>query len=182
MPREVDILSYLPPVLHEIKELVEIANVENKLLEATWQAIEDSFNNRFIMLATEEGLARREKMLKIKVPATDSIETRRFRLLTRYQEQAPYTNRVLKQLLDSLLGEGQYELKRDVAAKTINVKIELTVKGQFDAVVVMLERITPQNMILTVELRFNQNSKLANYTHAQLAAFTHRHLREEVLN
>lgn len=182
MPREVDILSYLPPVLHGIKELVEIANVENKLLEATWQAIEDSFNNRFILSATEEGLARREKMLKIKVPATDSIETRRFRLLTRYQEQAPYTYRVLKQLLDSLLGEGQYEMNRDAASKTLTVKIELTVKGQFDAVVVMLERITPQNMVLTVELRYNQYSKLTQYTHDQLSAFTHRHLREEVMN
>ncbi|MGN4125961.1 putative phage tail protein [Lysinibacillus sphaericus] len=109
------------------------------------------------------------------------IETRKFRILTRYQEQAPYSYRVLKQLLDSLLGEGQYELKRDVAAKTLSVKIELTVKGMFDAVVVMLERITPQNMALTVQLRYNQHSTLARYTHAQLAAFTHKQLREEVM-
>lgn len=181
MPREVDILSYLPPVLHEIKELVEIANVENKLLVSTWQAIEDSFNNRFIMSATEEGLARRERMLKIIVPATDSIETRRFRLLTRYQEQAPYTYLVLKQLLDSLLGEGQYVINRDAANKTLSVKIELTVKGQFDAVLSMLERITPQNMVLKVELRYNQNSLLEALAHSQLAGFTHEQLRSEVV-
>ncbi|MEH7392387.1 putative phage tail protein [Bacillus sp. JJ1474] len=182
MAREVNVLSYLPPILHEIKELIIISNAENPVLEALWQEIENTLNNKFVISANEDGIGRYEKMLKLNVPATDTLETRRFRILTRYQEQAPYTNQVLKQLLDSLLGAGQYELKRDVAAKTLSVKIELSVKGQFDAVVVMLERITPQNMVLTVELRYNQNSKIAKYTHAQLAAFTHRHLREEVLN
>ncbi|MBY0122144.1 putative phage tail protein [Bacillus sp. S/N-304-OC-R1] len=182
MAREVNILGYLPPVLHEIKELVQIANVENPVLESVWQEIENTLNNQFVISANEKGAARYEKMLKLNVPATDTLATRQFRILTRFQEQAPYTNRVLKQLLDSLLGAGQYELKRDVAAKTLSVKIELTVKGQFDAVVVMLERITPQNMVLTVELRYNQYLKFTQYTHAQLSAFTHRQLREEVLN
>lgn len=182
MARDVDILSYLPPILRDIKEIIEIAQVEKPVLEEIWENIENALNNQFLVSANESGLSRYEKMLKISTPATDSIETRRFRILTRYQEQAPYTWRLLKQLLDNLLGEGQYELKRNVAAKTLSVKIELTVKGQFDAVVVMLERITPQNMVLSVELRYNQHSKLAQYTHAQLAAFTHKQLREEVLN
>ncbi|MGN4127613.1 putative phage tail protein [Lysinibacillus sphaericus] len=181
MAREVDIIGYLPTILHEIKEIVAIANVEKPVLEALWQEIENTLNNQFVVSTNEQGADRYEKMLKLNVPATDSIETRKFRILTRYQEQAPYTYRVLKQLLDSLLGEGQYELKRDVAAKTLSVKIELTVKGMFDAVVIMLERITPQNMALTVQLRYNQHSTLKRYTHAQLAAFTHKQLREEVM-
>lgn len=181
MAREVDIIGYLPSVLHEIKEIVAMANVEKPILEALWQEIENTLNNQFVVTADAKGASRYERMLKLSVPATDSIETRRFRILTRYQEQAPYTNRVLKQLLDSLLGEGQYELQRDVAAKTLSVKIELTVKGMFDAVAIMLERITPQNMVLTVQLRYNQHSTIARYTHAQLAAFTHQQLREEVM-
>lgn len=181
MAREVDIIGYLPTILHEIKEIVSIANVEKPILKALWQEIENTLNNQFVVTANENGARRYEKMLNISAPPTDAIETRRFRILTRYQEQAPYTNRVLKQLLDSLLGEGQYELKRDVAAKILSVKIELTVKGMFDAVVIMLERITPQDVILNVQLRYNQHSTLARYTHAQLAAFTHRQLREDVM-
>ena len=69
----------------------------------------------------------------------------------------------------------------NVADKTLKVKIELTVKGMFQAVEEMLERITPQNMVLTVELRFNQHSLLTKYTHAELAVFTHEQLRNEVL-
>lgn len=181
MAREVNLLGYIPPVLHEIKEIVEIANVEKKPVEGTWQAIEDSLNNQFIVTVNEEGASRYEKMLKINVPATDTIDTRRFRLSTRFQEQAPYTWIVLEQLLDSLLGKNQYVLERNVANKTLKVKIELTVKGQFDAVVVMLERITPQNMVLSVELRYNQYSNLTQFTHSQLAAYTHKQLREDVI-
>lgn len=181
MAKEVDILSYLPPILHEIKELVEIASIENPVLSSLWEEIEQSLDDQFVVTASERGIARYEKMLKLNVPATDSLETRRFRVLTRYQEQAPYSYKVLKQILDSLLGEGQYKVERDVAAKTLKVKIELTVKGMFEAVVVMLERITPQNMVLTVELRYNQYALLSKFTHAQLSQFTHEQLRNEVL-
>lgn len=182
MAREVDILSYFPPVLHEIREIIEIANVENPSLESVWQAIEDALNNQFILTANEEGLARYEKMLDLKVPATDDAETRRFRLLTCFNEQPPYTNKVIKRLLDSLLGEGHYEYNRDTANKKITVKLELTVKWQFDAVFFMLERITPQNMIITVGLRYNQHYKLERYKYSELTAFTHEFLRSEVLS
>lgn len=181
MAREIDFLGYLPQIFKQVEEIQAIAHVETPILEGLWQAIEDILNDQFIVTATDSGLSRQEKMLKLNVPATDTIETRRFRLLSRYQEQAPYTHKVLKQLLDSLLGEGKYYYERNIAEKWITVKLELTVKGQFEAVELMLERITPQNMILTVELRYNQYSKLAQYTHAQLATFTHRQLREDVI-
>lgn len=181
MAKEVDILSYLPQVLHDLKEIIEIANAEEPVLEMLWEEVENTLNNQFVITANVEGAARYESMLKLVSGESETIETRRFRILTRYQEQAPYTYKVLKQLLDSLLGEGQYELTRNVAEKWLKVKMELTVKRQFEVVEVMLERITPQNMILTVELRYNQHALLHKYTHAQLAAFTHRQIREDVI-
>lgn len=181
MAKDVDVLSYLPQVLHEFKEIVEIANVEEPILERLWEEVENTLNNQFIITANAEGAGRYESILKLVSGESETIETRRFRILTRYQEQAPYTHKVLEQLLDSLLGEGQYELTRNVAEKWLKVKMELTVKRQFEAVEVMLERITPQNMILTVELRYNQYALLRRYTHAQLAAFTHRQIREDVI-
>lgn len=181
MVREVDIIGYLPSVLHEIKEIIAIANVEEPILETLWEQIENTLNNQFVLTANAEGLSRYEKMLKLQAGESESIETRRFRILTRYQEQPPYNYKVLKQLLDSLLGEGQYLLERNVAEKWIKVRLELTVKRQFEAVEVMLERITPQNMLLTIELRYNQHVLLKKYTHEQLKAFTHRQLREEVM-
>ena len=176
-----DVLSYLPPIFHEIKEMIEIAKVENPLLEALWQEIENALLDQFLLSATERGIKRNEDMLHIVSMATEALETRRFRLFTRFNEQVPYTRPVLRNLLNTLLGENGYELTINAADKTLKIKIELTVKGMFEAVEQMLERITPQNMVLTVELRYNQYSLLAKYTHAQLAAFKHDQLRNEVL-
>lgn len=183
MVRDVDILSYLPSVLHEIKELVEIANVENPVIDFLWQEIEKTLNNQFVLTINEDknGATRYEKMLKLKVPATDTIETRRFRILTRYQEKVPYSYKVLKQLLDSLLGANHYDLERNVAEKWLNVQIELTVKGQFETVQLLLERITPQNMLLTVGLRYNTWGQVKQKTWGQLKMKTWGQIKEEVI-
>lgn len=182
MVKGVDGLSYLPPIFHEIKDMIEIAKVENPLLKDLWQEIENALLDQFLMSATERGIKRNEDMLHIVSMATESLETRRFRLLTRFNEQVPYTRPVLRNLLNTLLGENGYELTINTADKTLKVKIELTVRGMFQAVEEMLERIVPQNMVLTIELRYNQYIALSDYTHAQLTAFTHNQLREEVLS
>lgn len=182
MAREVDYLGYLPEVFKTLKEIEAMAYVETPILEALWAKIESIMNDRFIVTATEDGLSRREKALEINVLETDTIETRRFRLLARYQEQAPYTYPVLKRLMNSLLGTGHYTMERNVAEKWLKVRLELTAKGQFEAVEMMLERVSPQNMILEVTLRYNQHALLKKYTHAQLKVFTHRQIREDVLS
>ncbi len=181
MAREIDILDYLPPILHEIKEIIAVAEVEKPVLEAFWQEIENTLNNQFVLTANSDGANRFEKMLKLQAGESESIETRRFRILTRYQEQAPYSYKVLKQLLDSLLGEGQYVLERNVAEKWLKVRMELTVKRQFEAAEVLLERITPQNMILTVELRYNTWGQIKQFTWGQLKSKTWGQIKEGVL-
>ena len=183
MAREVDILNYLPPVINEIKELVEIANVENPVVNMLWKEIENALNNQFVTTvnADKNGATRYEKMLKLNVPATDTLETRRFRILTRYQEQAPYTWPVLKNMLDSLLGEGNYTMTRNIAEKWLDVKVKLTVKGQFDTVQILLERITPQNMLLTVGLRYNTWGQTKQLTWGQLKMKTWGQIKEEVI-
>ncbi|MCT6924111.1 putative phage tail protein [Metasolibacillus sp.] len=181
MAREVDILGYLPPILLEIKELKAIAGVENPILEKLWRMIDATLNNQFIITADENGIGRYEKMLGLQVSDSDTLETRIFRVLARYQEQAPYTYRTLKLILDSLLGTGNYTMERNVEEKWLTVKIELTVKRQFEVVEDTLERMVPQNMILTVELRFNQWSKIKLKTWGELLSKTWRDVKEEVL-
>jgi len=156
MSKQVDILSYLPSILQEIKELQTIANMENRSLEEVWNLVESVLNNQFITTLDERGAARHEKVLKLQSGETETIETRRFRILAKFQEQAPYSWKVLNQLLDSLLGEGKYELTRSTSEKWVKVKLELTVAREFEIVEVLLERVTPQNMILHVELRYRQ--------------------------
>lgn len=181
LAREVDILNYLPAILHEIKELQTVAEMENPTLEKVWDFVESALNNQFVLLADERGIARHEKILSIKAGATEDVETRRFRVLSRYQEQAPYTYPVLKELLNSLLGEGKYEMTRNVAEKWLKVRMELTVSRQFEVVEMLLERVTPQTLVLTVELRYNQWSKVKTLTWGELLNRTWIEVKEEVI-
>lgn len=181
MAREVDIIQYWPQVLLDIKEMLAIAKVENPTLSALWDLIEQKLNDQFILTASADGATRYEQMLNIHPFDTDTIETRRFRILTRYQEQAPYSEEVLIRLLNSLLGDGAYELTIDKADKALDLKLELTVRNQFNVARDLLERIVPQNMVLTVRLRYVPHGDLWSYQHADLSAFTHDQIRNGVI-
>ncbi len=69
-----------PPIMQELREFQKIAEIENVFFEKLWQEIENIVDDQFIQTATEKGIARREKMLKVVPFADDTLETRRFRV------------------------------------------------------------------------------------------------------
>ncbi|KOY81268.1 DUF2313 domain-containing protein [Lysinibacillus macroides] len=181
MAKEVDIVQYWPPVLYDIKEMLAIAKAENPVLSALWDLIERTLDDQFVITTSKDGATRYEQMLHLHPADNDTIETRRFRILTRYQEQPPFTEEVLIRLLNSLLGDDSYELTINKADKTLDIKLELTVRNQFNAARDLLERIVPQNMELTVRLRYIQHSVLHDYRHIDLRPFTHDEIRNGVM-
>jgi len=182
LARVVDTINYIPPILKEYKELIAIANTENPELNLLWQSLEDILNDQFINDATENGVKRWEKILTIIPKGTDTLDFRKFRVLSRLNEKLPYTYRVLEQQLITLCGEDGYYLELKNNEYTLIVKIDLTARSKFNDVGNLLDRIVPSNMIIDLTLLYNQNSTLANFTHAQLSAYTQDQLRNEVLS
>jgi hypothetical protein len=45
-----------------------------------------------------------------------------------------------------------------------------------------LDRVVPQNLIVTLLQLYNTHAELGRFTHAQLAAYTHDQMRNEVMN
>ena len=170
-----------PLIIQELREFQKIAEIEEPLFEQLEQAIEDIVNDQFIQTATERGIARREKMLKISPFADDTLETRRFRVQGVWNDKLPYTYRVLLERLDSLCGPDGYVMELNAGEYSLNIKIELTKKRMFDEVVKISRQMVPANIVVTVELRYNQHMTLVNFTHNQLAQYTHYHLRNEVI-
>lgn len=179
--RTIDLKEYLPEVLKDVREMRAIMDAETPEVQALWQACEDCMNDQFISEATENGIARREKMLNIIPFATDTLDDRRLRLLSRYNENIPYTRKMLVGLLESLCGPEGYALQILTATFTVNVKVALTVKKQEDIVRDTLERILPYNMVFTVELIYNTWAKLKPYTWAELKKLMWKEIKEEVL-
>ena len=179
--RTILLKGYLPEILKNVRELDAIMDAENPEIEDLWQACEDSMNDQFISEATENGIARREKMLGITPFATDTLDDRRFRLLSRYMEDIPYTRKSLINLLTSLCGEGGYQLVISTGTFTVSVKVALTAKKQVDSVQELLERVLPYNMTFTVQLLYNTWGQIKDYTWGELKLLTWREIKEEAL-
>lgn len=176
-----NLIDYIPQVLKDVREYKNVMEVEQPEIINLWNELENALKDNFINDATQNGVLRLEKILKIVPKASDTLDIRKFRILARFNEQLPYTFRTLQERLTTLCGKDGYtlELKNDIY--TLKVRIELIVKGQYDAVDNLLRRITPANLIIDLDLRYNQHLTLAKFTHAQLAAYTHKQLKEEVI-
>lgn len=170
-----------PPMMQELEEFKRIAEIEELFFERLKQEIQNIVDDQFIKTATERGIARRERMLKISPFADDTLETRRFRVQGLWHDKLPYTYRVLLERLDSLCGQDGYEIELNAGEYSLNIKIELTKKRMFDEVVKITRQMVPANIVITVELRYNQHMTVGQLTHDALATYRHIDIREEVL-
>ncbi|HEX2927702.1 MAG TPA: putative phage tail protein [Ruminiclostridium sp.] len=180
MDREIDVLSYIPDFLQDFREFRELADSENPEILALWGAMEDVLKDQFVNDATENGVKRWESILKITPKGTDSLEVRKFRILTRLNEKLPYTYRLLELQLSTLCGKSGYFLELRNNEYKLKVRVALTAKGMLAEVENLLKRIVPANMEIDLSLLYNQNLALNGLTHAKLSKFTHEQLRSEV--
>ena len=173
------LINYLPYVVRDYAEFQGITGAEQPEFENAWAAVDDLLNNQFIKTAGNLGLSRWEKILGISPKGTDALDDRRFRVLTRLNEELPYTLPQLRVILESLCGAGNYSA--DVADYTLLVKVGVAAKKNFQDVQTLLKRVAPVNLVLVVQQLFNIHQVLGGFTHAQLAWYTHSEVRTEEL-
>lgn len=174
--------DYWPNILKDVREFKKIANAENPELRIIWEAVENLMNDQFIETATIRGVVRREKMLEITPYFDDDIESRRFRVLARWNDKLPYTYRILEKKLNQLCGQEHYTMTLNANDYWLDIKIELTRKRMFDEVDRLTRQMVPANIVITVELRYNQHADMYGKRHGDLRPYTHNHLRNEVIN
>lgn len=174
-----NLTNYLPGVLSNIREFKVICDAEGPFIDTAKKSLNLGINNQFIGCLDDYGCFRWETLLGIKPMDTDTLQERNFRILTRVNEQLPYTYRCLEERLRNLCGEHGYTLEMDKERFILYVRIALSAKKNYSAVVELLDRITPCNLILKVSLLYNQHSKIARYTHAHLVKHTYAQVREE---
>lgn len=175
------LINYLPYVVRDYAEFKGISEAEQPEFESAWGSSDDLLNNQFISTAGNLGLSRWEKILGITPKGTDTLEDRRFRILTRLNEELPYTLPQLRTILETLCGSGNYSAEVMEGTYQLIVKIGLAAKNNFSDVESLLDRVVPQNLIVTLLQLYNTHAELGRFTHAQLAAYTHNQLRNEVL-
>lgn len=120
LQQEIDLYPMLPPTVNEFVEFKEITKAQSMELNRIRIHLIGIFKDRFVLEATEHGLRRWEKVLKIHRRSTDTLEERRFRILAKMNNRLPYTFRALIQRLNAICGEGKYQVFLDANAYELN--------------------------------------------------------------
>lgn len=179
MAKTVDITQYQPHFIRCTKEFQELAETENPELSFLWKELEQVFSEQFIESLTKNGCKRWEKMIKI--APKQGLEERRELIRARINEKLPFTDRMLEQMLDILLGEGGYKKELFPNKYTLIIRVSLSNRSRYIEVDKMLKRVVPVNLVLEMSLWFCQHEEVGRYRHNLLSGYTHKQIREKQL-
>ncbi|MBF4703402.1 putative phage tail protein, partial [Clostridioides difficile] len=103
---------------------------------------------QFLEDLTISGIKRWEKIMSITPKSNESLEDRRFRIFSKYISKLPYSERFLRNWLDSIVGEGNYELTINNATYNIHLESDARNQDWFEEVHSFVSDIKPCNMTL----------------------------------
>lgn len=159
MSREVELCSYLPEVIKNVREYQVLCNIESLQVNKMWQVLEVVFDNGFLESLTEYGCTRWETILRLNANPSDSLEARRKNIWIRLNENLPYTWRRLVLLMNEICGENGYHMELKHNDYFLDVSIQLTEENLESHIVKqvmeMLERVLPANIEYIKKFRYD---------------------------
>ena len=177
-----NLVEYLPPVMQEYFELKHIMAAEQPEFENFWTACENGMSDKFVNSATEKGVSRWENIYKITPKDTDTIDERKFRITTKMNQGLPYTLPKLEEALTIICGAGNFSVDLQPANYHIEIKLALTNINNYQEVVDVLAKMIPANLTQKVQVMYNKNELFRQFTHAELAAYTHKQIKERMFD
>ncbi len=171
----------LPDDLRDIGEFQAICDALNAEIDTLLTYIWQVRRAPYVLDADEYGISRHEKALGI-IPADgDTLEDRRFRVLSTYAGDRPYTERTLYNMLTELCGADAVYLKIDVQNFKITVRIGLQSKSMYDSAVKLINRVKPCNMLLDHKLQYRTWREVKDGTNswADLTPYTWQDIYEK---
>lgn len=148
--------DYMPPFLSNIREFKEIFNSEDIELEKLNSAIGTILKEVIVNTSETYGLNRYEKIYNIVEPAI-TIEARRTNILLKINNKVPYTKKWLANLLDSIVGKGEYTLTIDESIYSIFIGLSLIYSEAAEMLKSDLTLEIPANMKLQYDFYTNVN-------------------------
>lgn len=148
--RKADLISYLPPIIRDVRELKAITDAENPEFRLVFGTSEQVLKNQFIHDCDIDGISRYESILGIKPTSDDTLESRVFRVLSRWNDVVPYTYKALVQKLVQLCDGLNYTISLENWIYTINLKTHMGVYGGLQEIYNLLDEIVPCNMVVNL--------------------------------
>ena len=177
------LIEYLPPYLQEYRELLKITSTEAVEVEAVVKAIRRVLENEFINTLDEYGCSRWEKMLKIVIKDTDTLELRRFNILAKVMSDLPYTMRQLLNVLTRLCGANCFNVILKHNEYFLQIWVEVESREKREIVIQTVKNMIPANLVLDVQINYRSHGWLNKnkLTHGALQQYTHSGIRVIIL-
>ncbi|MBQ6523556.1 MAG: DUF2313 domain-containing protein, partial [Atopobiaceae bacterium] len=121
-----------------------------------------------ILTAQDEGLKRWEEIFGLS--SSGGVEDRRAAILAWITGTAPFTIRSVKEMLESVCGEGTVRLEYGSGPYSLNVIIQASIINRRALIEKILKRVLPANMEFSIVYDYNKHGTLAGRTHAELAS------------
>lgn len=159
MIREVDLVSYLPSFMAELKEMEVTLEAENPEFKIIWEGADRVLYNEFIATADEYGISRFEKVLKIFPSKEDTLKSRRARVQSRWFNDVPYTMKAFLVKMIALCGENNFTITEQFDYYRLDLETNLELFGQVEELEHVINTMIPCNMIVSSENKIPCNSE-----------------------
>ena len=158
------IIKYMPDFLKDVREFKIISNLEDEELEKLKMQIDNILKEIIVNTSKDYGLKRYEKIYNINV-ISDDIDVRRFNIISKINNKAPFTYKWLDNKLKQLVGENNYRINIEYD----NYKVVISIVYLFGDIVNNLQQDLrsqiPANLLIQINLFSNCNLYLASIMH-----------------
>lgn len=106
--------EYVPDVYKGVKEMDELVKAQDHNWDILISLVDKEYARMYIQTSDEIGVERFERVMEITAdPSIETLEFRKERLLARSNSTLPYTTIWLRNYLNAVIGETNYELDVD---------------------------------------------------------------------
>lgn len=142
------IKKYFPTIYQDIKEINELCNAEQPIIDDLTSELKLSYNRGYVATADETGVKLYEKLLNIQADyINEDLDFRKQRIISRLSIVPPYTMQYLRQQLDFIIGKGKYKTYCDYNNYTLYIEAITSSKNWFLELKYLMARIKPANIL-----------------------------------
>lgn len=144
------LIDYLPPIMQNFTEIKQITKVEQTEVNSLDFEIGRVLDNAFIEDCDEYGIKKYEKLVGVTPTAQDTLESRKSRVLIRWNDFIPYSYRVLIRKLNIFCGVNNYDISGDLKNYELFISTHLSIVGQTTELEKMLDKMLPVPIVFTL--------------------------------
>ncbi|WIF95113.1 YmfQ family protein [Caminicella sporogenes] len=174
------LMQYLPNYYRTSKVMTNITDVYDIELQEFQTKLDNTLNQFFVDLA-DTSLDRWEKELGIPVNSSKPDEYRRSVIKSKLRGQGTITINFIKNVAESY-SNGEVEVTENNSNYSFTITFVGTkgIPPNMDDLKNAIEDIKPAHLGFTFEYTYNTYQYLSQFTHADLALYTHTDLREVI--